>query len=441
MTQVLTDWMPRQRWFGGKDREVDRVDLAHTVELADPVDAAGPRWELAIADVHFTGEPDHVQRYQLARNGRPAPDDPGGDDATADPRFGSALLRLITRKARREWVRCTVEPGAEPTLAAGRDLPARRLHAEQSNTSLVFGDRFILKLFRRLAPGTNPDLEVHRALTAAGCPHIAPLLGAIEGSLDGHPTSMGMLQVFLPDAVDGWDLARATVRNLLSGSGNAEFAGEAYQLGVVVARTHRDLAAAFGRSRLSTSDAAAVAAGMGARLDEALRAAPALARYADRTRELLATAATGLAGEPVQRVHGDLHLGQVLRTATGWTVIDFEGEPAAPLPERTALRTPLQDVAGMLRSFDYAGHHELGAAGAAEAEPAVERWVAAARTAFLAGYTETSGVPVPPDDPVLRAFELDKAVYEVAYDSQNRPDQVSVPLDAVRRLSEVGDHG
>jgi maltokinase len=356
------------------------------------------------------------------------------------------------------------ETGIDFRLVDGAELPDARtdpmhlaslvLTGEQSNTSLVFGDALILKLFRRLVPGTNPDLELALALHSAGSRHIPAPVGWIEAALhterDAAPrtTTLGILQEFLPTATDGWVLAQTSVRDLYAdpeltpAEAGGDFAPEAHRLGAATAEVHRDLAATLPTAELHGPALAALAGTMTARFDEAVHAAPPLADFAEPVHA--AYRALADLDHPViaQRVHGDYHLGQVMRTPTAWVLLDFEGEPARPLRERRALSSPLRDVAAMLRSFDYAAHHLLATMAADSGtfpdqlirERAGE-WATRNRAAFCAGYAEVAGTDPNDESVVLRAFEIDKAVYEVMYETRNRPAWVGIPLAAVRRLT------
>jgi maltokinase len=216
-----------------------------------------------------------------------------------------------------------------------------------------------------------------------------------------------------------------------------DFAGEAHRLGTATAEVHRDLVTAFGAGELPAEAADGLAAPMRHRLADALTAVPQLGEH----EAMLTAAYAELAGldEPVrvQRIHGDYHLGQVMRTQTGWVILDFEGEPAVPLAVRRGRSSPLRDVAGMLRSFDYAARHQLlDRPDRAVLERPARDWVRRNREAFCAGYAEVGGACDPRKHEVLlRAFELDKAVYEVMYEARNRPSWLPIPLDSLAAMA------
>ncbi len=322
-------------------------------------------------------------------------------------------------------------------------LPGDILSGEQSNTSLIYGQEAILKLFRRLEPGLNPDVEIHDALRRTENKHIAPLLGHIE--IDdpdpaNPPATVAMLQTFVPNASDGWRLATASVRDLYAEGDlhadevGGDFAAESERLGAATASVHADMAKVLPTEPADEHWYVAAAEQMSQRLDAAMEVVPQLAEHADALRAIYAAVADNR--EPVvrQRVHGDLHLGQVLRTATGWIVLDFEGEPARPLASRRELDSPLRDVAGMLRSFDYAARHML-VEQPDEPQRAyrAQEWAERNRAAFCEGYAAAGG-QADPSSALLRAFEADKAVYECVYEARNRPHWLMIPLHSLARL-------
>jgi maltokinase len=335
--------------------------------------------------------------------------------------------------------------------AEGADIPAGLpgdvISTEQSNTSLVYGQEAILKLFRRLEPGLNPDVEVHAALRQTDNPYIAPLLGHAEidhdRDADTEPATVLMLQKFVPNASDGWRLATASVRDLFSEGDlhadevGGDFAADSERLGAATAAVHADMAKVLPTETVSGDWFATVARQMGERLDAAIQVVPQLEHHATGIRAIYAAVADS--DEPVirQRVHGDLHLGQVLRTATGWVVLDFEGEPARPLADRRQLDSPLRDVAGMLRSYDYAARHMLvEQPDDSQRAYRAQEWAERNRAAFCTGYSNAGGLDPCGDSPLLRAFEVDKAVYECVYEARNRPHWLMIPLHSLARLAE-----
>jgi maltokinase len=323
--------------------------------------------------------------------------------------------------------------------------PSTPFTGEQSNSSVAFGEQALLKLFRRITPGTNPDIEIHEQLTLAGSENVAALLGWIEVSTAGGvstaegPLQLGMLQQFLRTASDGWELALTSVRNLFAEADlyadevGGDFAGEAQRLGEAVGDVHRLLAEHFPTSERTAGDHAELAKAMTERLEAALDVVPELAEHAPGLRDLFAAVGSVEWG-PIQRVHGDLHLGQTLRTAKGWKVVDFEGEPAKPLADRVLPDSPWRDVAGMLRSFDYAPRVAAMTASATGDEGDEQRayraaeWSTRNQSAFLEAY---AGRELTQDErTLLAAYVADKAVYECVYEARNRPTWVSIPLAA-----------
>jgi Uncharacterized protein, probably involved in trehalose biosynthesis len=395
-------------------------------------------------------------------------------DALRDRDATAVWLELFASKAEVGDLRFHVEPDIELPVGVPGDI----LSAEQSNSSLIYGETAILKLFRRVEPGINPDIEIHDALRPAGNPHMAPLLGHITAVWRGpngidlsdrsdpadqadpndlnnpndpagppdqgrmRESSLAMLQTFLSSASDGWSLATTSVRDLY-GEGDlhpdevgGDFASEAHRLGQATASVHADLARLMPTEVVGQERLGQLADSMTTRLTAACEVVPELAQHAPA---LLACydALRGLDNATrLQRVHGDFHLGQVLRTSQGWTLLDFEGEPARPLAERRELDSPLRDVAGMLRSFDYAARHLLldGTPDPQLSYRATE-WSDRNRDAFCGGYAEQSGTD-PREEPVLlRAFEADKAVYEAVYEARNRPSWLPIPLGSLTRLT------
>jgi maltokinase len=359
-------------------------------------------------------------------------------DGLHDTALTRALLDAIVDDRSVGMLRFCRMPGAE--IEAGLDSLV--LTGEQSNTSLVFGESAIFKVFRRVNPGPNPDLEVASALAELGSSHIAEPFGWVETRIDGATTVLAILSRYLRAASDGWALAATSVRDLYAseeGTRAAEvggdFAPEAERLGAATAQVHRDLADAFGQSELEPEAVRELAEQMYRRLDMAVATVPELGRYGDKVGDAYSALAKLTEPVPAQRVHGDYHLGQVMRTQTGWVVLDFEGEPASPLAQRRARSSPLRDVAGMLRSFDYAARHQLVThPEAASLAPRAADWVRRNGDAFCAGYAAAGGLDPAENYVLLRAMLLDKAVYEVVYETRNRPTWVPIPLESIAEL-------
>ncbi|MFE6363555.1 maltokinase [Streptomyces sp. NPDC057806] len=440
---LLREWLPRQRWFAGKGRPVTGFSLVAATELL-PSDGKLSLYHLLVhahQPLALGAETHPGDCYQLligAREALPprlAPALIGHVEegplagrtvyeALYDPRPAELLLEALRTQARIGGLRFEREQDQE--IRPG--LVPRVMTAEQSNSSIVYGDTFILKLLRRVVPGVNPDLELPLALAREGCPRVPAPTAWIRAEHSGEPYVLGVLQPFVQGASDGWELA---LRELAKGE---DFAAEARALGRATAEVHTALARALPTVTLGRVQLDLMVHGMLERLDSATQAVPALRPYAPGLRsafEALGTLAAEGRTWTAQRVHGDLHLGQCLRSPTGqWSLIDFEGEPARPLAERRMPQPPLRDIAGMLRSFDYAAH---------SADPAVPDWAETCRAAYCSGYAEVSGVDPRTDPVLLRACETDKAIYEVVYEARHRPDWLPVPLSAVRRLAaDVG---
>ncbi|HVA62072.1 MAG TPA: aminoglycoside phosphotransferase [Mycobacteriales bacterium] len=441
MPELLRDWLPQQRWYSGKGRPIHSLAISNTTRLSqrDPT-----LDHLVVAVDHGDG----AERYQLFLSLRTSVPERldhalvgwAGEIAVLDAAHDQEATRILLSGLAAEW---TVEPMTFRRLTdrLETDLPSLMMGAEQSNSSLIYGDRYILKLFRRISPGLNPDLEVTRALADLGCLRIVPPLGYLETMLDGEPTTVAMLQPFLKSASDGWALAVTSVRDLYAEGDlhadevGGDFAAEAERLGQATAEVHQRMAEALPSGVADADDQAQTLVRMQERLDAALGAVPALRRFEAGLRAAFQAVAEESGPIAVQRIHGDFHLGQVMRTEAGWVLFDFEGEPARPLEQRVALMSPLRDVAGMLRSFDYAARHLLTDH---PAEPHLAyraaEWAERNREAFCDGYALAGG-PDPRDGGrLLRAFELDKAVYEVVYETRNRPSWLPIPLGSIERI-------
>jgi maltokinase len=439
---ILATWLVKQRWFAGKGRTVHDLAVVSDTEVipGDP----GLRHLLvtvshgATSDCYqlFVGMRARLPaRLRHARIGTHA----GLQyyDGLHDSDLTRTLLDAIVANRTVGTLQFCRMPGAE--IEAGLDSLV--LTGEQSNTSLVFGETAIFKVFRRVTAGPNPDLEVAVALAELGSSHIAEPFGWVETRIDGASAVLAILSQYLRAASDGWALAAISVRDLYATEGaragevGGDFAGEAERLGAATAQVHRDLAAAFGSSELEAEAIRELAEQMFRRLDLATAEVPELARYADKVGDAYSHLAKLTDPVPAQRVHGDYHLGQVMRTQTGWVVLDFEGEPATPMAQRRARSSPLRDVAGMLRSFDYAARHQLiPNPEAANLAARATDWVRRNSDAFCAGYAAAGGLDPAENSVLLRAMLLDKAVYEVIYEARNRPTWLSIPLESIAEL-------
>jgi maltokinase len=457
LEELLKEWLPKQRWFAGKDRGARSVRILAQRRLRDEdptllhvlveVDQSLPVAPVPTPDSAAAATLVTYQVLLGVRAELPRPLDHAlvgvveglgiVYDATHDQQLMHDVLGWISTDTEREQISFKREPGAD----IDPDAASLVLSAEQSNSSVVYGEQSILKLFRIVVPGTNPDLEITRALTEAGNHHVAAVQGWIEADLNGVPTTLGLLQEFLRTGSDGWALALTSVRDLFAEADlhaeevGGDFAAESERLGMATADVHNAMAQVLETGIADAPAMEALAGSMRARLDAATTAVPLLADHAGAIADVFD--ALGQVSEPVrlQRVHGDYHLGQVMRTDWGWVLLDFEGEPGAPIQTRAALSSPLRDVAGMLRSFDYASRYLLADhAGVAQLEYRAAEWAERNRDAFCVGYAKAAGHDPREENLLLRAFELDKAVYEVVYEARNRPAWVSIPLGSIERL-------
>ncbi|WP_433889496.1 maltokinase N-terminal cap-like domain-containing protein [Streptomyces sp. CA-111067] len=448
LSTPLAAWLPRQRWFAGKGRSLAAAEVAHSTVFTGQVPEGGPddsggggsgrTGAMLVVRVTYqdTGGSEHYHvpvglRADLepphARHVIAALDDRVVYDALGDDALVRALVGLAT--------------GEPPAPPAGREAASRPLSVEQSNTSVLVDDQYLVKFFRRLHPGVNPELEVQRALSRAGAAVTVPLHGAVEGTWLDAPLTYAVVHSYLADATDGWAMALDGLSRpdgLPAAPSSPPFAAHAHDLGTVVARMHRGLAETLGAAWLDAAGLRDLADTMHEQLGPALAAVPALAPYADRIRAVYRAVAELPGPVPAQRVHGDLHLGQVLHTPDGWTVIDFEGEPALPIRERVRQHSPLRDVAGMLRSFDYAAQYapagEHPQVRSRAEERARLRWSSRCAEAFCRGYRREARADPREQAVLLRAYTLHKAVYEAVYEAGNRPELLAVPLGAIGRL-------
>jgi maltokinase len=429
LSGLLREWLPRQRWFAGKGRPVTDLTLLSVTELHPGclhvllrADCTGRSptaepgydcYQLLLGTGEFVSS-----RVSPAVLGRASEGPLAGllvYDALQNPRSASLLLERLRTPGTAGALR--FERDRRVTIPTG--LAPRLLEAEQSNSSLVYGDAYILKVFRRVRPGINPDLEVPWALVRQGCTCVPAPVAWFRTSSPWAAT-LGVLQPFLHGAADGWTQALAAL------AAGREFTEEAYELGRATAEVHLALAAAFPVDPQGRPDTGPLTAGMVERLRDATHAVPELLPYAHGLRSAFTELAALDTPRPAQRIHGDLHLGQVLRAERRWHVIDFEGEPARPLPERRRPQSPVRDVAGMLRSFDYAAHAR---------RPWQPEWALRCRKAYCAGYAAEAGWDPRAEPALLRAYETDRAVYEVLYEARHRPDWLPVPMAAIARLA------
>ncbi|MCP2339895.1 maltokinase N-terminal cap-like domain-containing protein [Actinomadura rupiterrae] len=470
LADLLAEWLPAQRWFAGKDRPIREI----TIGTATALLPGDPGLHHLVLDVRQDGE---VQQYQLllglrrdlperirpaevgwlaldagAHGGTGAYKDAAhAFDAAHDPELARCLLTYMADNAVVGPLRFRRAPGVDLDTSL---MPAVAT-AEQSNTSLIFGDEYICKLFRKLSPGVNPDLEVNLALTKLGCAHVPGVYGWVELEANGSDaTTLALLSEYLRTGTDGWKLAVTSVRDWFAqpqhvfgtdqgvGSAGGDFAAEAERLGEATATVHQDLAEAFGRAERPPEHVRTMAARMRAQLERVRADVPDIEPFTKVIGAAFAALAEWTRPLPVQRVHGDYHLGQVMRTESGWVLLDFEGEPARSPDERREASHPLRDVAGMLRSFEYAARflHTAGPNTPPEAERDLEQraraWVARNRAAFCRGYASAGGPDPGAHETLLRALEFDKAVYEVRYEAANRPSWLPVPLRSLAHLTE-----
>ncbi len=438
---ALSEWLPRQRWYSGQaeptsltivDQEIRGDDFPVLVRLL--VAADGLTYQVLVGVRRRDQYPEFLRGRDLAfiADIGTTRGDAIAYDAVLDPELALVILNAVA-----------------PHEKAER---ARLMGAEQSNSSIVYDERIILKLFRRVQRGHNPEVEVTEALARQGFTCVAqPLATQRVGEHD-----LAILQPFLAGATEGWALALTSLRDLFGvhdtssipiisldspppptdpGQAGGDFAGEAARLGAMTGGMHVALADAFGRHHAGSDEwAASIAKQVGGLEpgDLDLRGAQAIL---DQLADLDAGSAI--------RVHGDYHLGQVLRTDAGWFVLDFEGEPARPLDERRRASSPLKDVAGMLRSFHYASAVARTERDESALEGLAAAWENRNRQAFMRGYMRAAGPGniLPPDPEcvgaVLAAFELEKAVYELGYERAFRPEWAHIPLSALRRLTEA----
>jgi maltose alpha-D-glucosyltransferase / alpha-amylase len=515
---LLPGYLATQRWFGGKARQIRSVEITDLV----PWTQTSPEAFVLLVRLEYTTGPGELYVLPLICTEEPTAESvstslkvhngPRGTDlylrnALTDDEFLRSLLDAIAKKAAFSGsageIRASCTSGF-PALCGttAADLQPRPIKAEQSNSSIIYGDRAVLKFFRRTAEGENPDLEIGRFLTEErDFPHIPAVAGwiAYKGQ-DDSEMSLGILQAFVPNVGDAWQFTLQALSSfwkeaekyselhpgaMLQNQGPAADARQnlpapiihhirpyldaVSQLGKRTAELHRALGAESTDPRFVPEpytasfqrefreELQALAERNFALLAMKLEELPPELR--DKASDLIARQGEILRtydrvlGNPIRamrtRIHGDYHLGQVLYTGSDFVILDFEGEPARPLSERRMKRSPLQDVAGMLRSFHYAAFsfHLASPDGATAEEtksydvrPWAERWYACVAERFQKAYFENvvGAAFIPPDHDelfsLLRLHLLEKAVYELGYELNNRPAWVAIPLEGISQL-------
>jgi trehalose synthase-fused probable maltokinase len=435
---ALIDYVTRQRWYGAKSRTVSHAGVLDAVTIRQ----AEPQLTLTLVEMRFdTGAHEIYQLLFSAGEG-----DVPFDALAADPGIAREIVSAMRTGLQLQGAEGVAEfSPADDFSALGQELgPARLVCSEQSNSSVVFDDALILKVFRRLEPGINPELEMLRFLTEQGFRNIPALGGWYSYSGGPLTATLGLLQEYVAGAIGGWELALGEIA-----SAPESFLDRLGRLGVVTARMHTALGADQNDPAFAPEEPSVESLGLlTATVDEEIarvflslpeddeRLAPILGRGEEVREQLRLLTHAGSSGRVI-RTHGDYHLGQTLWKSNDWIILDFEGEPARMLVERRRKRSPLRDVAGMLRSFAYAA---TAAELRRDAEIA-EDWEERARERFLESYLETvDATLLPPGDAavdrMLAVFELEKAVYELRYELDNRPDWVGIPVAGIERLME-----
>ncbi len=478
--EILPRYLAGARWFGGKARQQRHIAIRDVV----PVSSDSHSARLIFIEIEYLdGASDtYLLPLQIAT----------GDaaetlistapsavvvrfaegavlfDALHDDAFRAALFHLMAGGGSFHGASSEIAGSPGPILGHHLTTPASRVLAvEQSNSSIIYGDRIFLKLYRRLEEGVNPDAEILRFLGERNFPHVPPFGGAVEyRSAEGGIRVLALALGLVPNDGDAWSF---TLRHLtdyyarvlagdLTGAAQlqAEYLSAATQLGARTGELHLALAADsaaanFAPEPFTLDDGTALAATLRlavqqvrtllaerlAAFDPDTRALAGQLRDAESTLLARADTIAALATPVIKtRTHGDYHLGQVLHGPSGFIIIDFEGEPLRPLAERRRKMSPFRDVAGMLRSFHYAAHAALEPLGDQRAGLSIsaEAWAHHAKRAFLeAWFAATHGAVFRDPDPVaerslLDTFLLEKALYEIRYEVNNRPTWLAIPL-------------
>ncbi len=433
---ALIEYVTRQRWYGAKSRTVSHSDVLDTVTIRQ----AEPRLSLAIVELRYDTGSHDIYQLLFSDGSNEAPLDGLAEDAGIAREIVSAMRAGLTLQGSQGVAEFC--PAADFS-ALGRELgPARLVSSEQSNSSVVFDDALILKVFRRLEPGINPELEMLRFLTQHGFRNIPALGGWYAYSGGPLTATLGLLQEYVAGAVGGWEMALGEVA-----SAPERFLDRLGRLGEVTAQMHTVLGSDPDDPAFAPEEPSVESLGLlTATVDEEIarvfltlpeddeRLAPILGRGEEVREQLRLLTHAGSSGRVI-RTHGDYHLGQTLLARNDWVLLDFEGEPARTLVERRRKRSPLRDVAGMLRSFAYAAT----AAELTRDADVPEDWEERARERFLESYLETVDAALLPSgeaaiERLLAVFELEKAVYELRYELDNRPDWVGIPVAGIERL-------
>jgi maltokinase len=448
--EALAEWLVERRWFGSKTRELTQVGVID-MPLLDP---EPPQLRVAFVEAHFGSGAHEIYQVPIAIG--------AADELPAEARIaalGDAVAYDVLAE-RRDPPRLMkmIAAGGQVASAEGRVVfewcdtcppppegaEVRPISSEQSNSSVVFGENAILKIYRRVEAGVNPELELLRFLGNRGFRRIPALLGWFE--YQGRPAdaTLGIAQEFIADGRDGW------VWTLDGLAGDPDSLLQPLRaLGATVGAMHTALASdptdpVFAPEERGNESLALFTATLDEQIERVFldlpadeRLEPIVHRGQELRDQLRALARIGGVGMAI-RVHGDLHLGQTLLTDSGWTILDFEGEPARPLPERRTKHSPLRDVAGLLRSVAYA---PLAARMRGASGPPAD-WESRAREGFLDGYLDAIDPVLLPAtrrevDHLLAIYELEKAVYELNYELNNRPDWVEIPVAGITRLLEV----
>ncbi len=446
--EALAAWIERQRWYASKSRHVSAIEIEECAQIAED-----PPLLLVLVQARFASGSHELYQLPLtflprAEGNHPSSVVAAGSRAAVDSAIDSELARDLLRRIDAES-ELTTDDGTfsfhrvELSGPVSIDVPVRPVGVEQSNSSIVFGDQTVLKVFRKLEPGINPELELLQFLTRRQFANIAPLLGwyAYEGR--SFSATLGVAQRFFADATGGWELALEQI-----GSDPETFLAELGSLGKITAQLHNALASdasdpAFSPETPSAESLALLTATidedierMFIRLPTDERVAAIAGRGQDVRERIAMRSQVGGGGRSI-RTHGDFHLGQTLHTPDGWVIIDFEGEPARHLFERRQKRSPLRDVASMLRSFAYA----TSAMAITRGQPAPPDFEERARRTFLEHYfSNIDPALLPAGDAaiinLLSIFELEKAIYELQYELDNRPEWLPIPVAGIARLLE-----